>query len=336
MSSSIRNFIVVFLSFLLLFGICGHFIVNDIVPGLMDKDDTAELDSLSEPITDNISSNTSTIGDFFNSSDDVPTFDVEEASYNFAVFCLDLDEELVGVYAIHVNDFYKSQVTTFIPGTATTEIGGSTLAQLYKFKGKDFFLEKLYYLTDLKFDDYCTLYSFDKDGGGKSITELSSYLEYKYRINTPFEYPNPEFSSDIPNNESADESADSVDDNESTEAKNEEYYTVPAGSYSLNGLTEGLQNYKMLLDSEYNPNVPDIFEELLSRLFSDTKILNDSSRQAKVMKYFTDTSYGNFSVGSAVSAVFNNYTKNSFVTTAGGINDWDNVKEYFSTLEITS
>ena len=86
----------------------------------------------------------------------------------------------------------------------------------------------------------------------------------------------------------------------------------------------------LCINSKYNPKVDAIFSELFSRFLIDKNVMKDT---AKAMKFFTDSSYGTYTEDSDVAQIFNTYKKSDFVTIGGGINDWDETKEYFQTLE---
>lgn len=331
MVSGIRNFVVTFFLFLVVFGIIGHFVVNDVVPALIEGDSE---ESLPEESGDGNVSDTS-------ESESVSVPESSEAvsgnSYTFAFICLGLEEELVGVYLTHVNDGYETCVSAILPGTAKTEITGSTLAQIYRLKGKEFLIEKIRYLTGLKVDDCATLHSVDTNGTGRSITELSNYLDYRYRINTAFEYPNPLYKPEAPEDsgevseESGESSEESVDSGEDITKK--EFITIPAGSYSLKGITEGIQNYRLLLDPKYNPEAHSICQELLTQMLADTSMVGNSSKQATVMNFFKDLSFSKYESSDAAKYLFNSFDKETFVCNGGAGAEWDVAKDHFKTLE---
>ena len=164
MSGAVRNFLVMFFLCLLIFGICGHFIATELIPSMIndgDEDSFVDNDSVLE------SQPEESVPEYNNENDSV----VSGASYTFAFLCLGPDDELVSVYLMHVNEGYKSCVSASIPAYSATEVGGSTLNEIYKFKGSDFLIKKLQYLTGFVVDDHATLYTVDIKGNGHTVTE---------------------------------------------------------------------------------------------------------------------------------------------------------------------
>ena len=316
--SGLRNFIIVFLLALLGFGILGHFIATGIVPALIDGDDAesevSELVSSEDPSTD-LSEDAST---------DSPKV-IECNVFNFAFFCTDVNDILAGVYIIHTHDGYETCVSVPIPGSAFVEHNGAytTLDKLYSDYGKDFTITKLYYLTGCKIDEHATLSAVDRDGKGRNITELSTYLKYTYKISEEFDYPNPDFIDGEGNEENSEEASKENAD---------EFITVKAGSYALNGKTEGLLNYQMLLDTEYNPDVFDIFSQLINKMLNDTSVVQSPNKQAGIFNYIASKSFRVYQGSGASAYLYNDFRKASFAYSGTG-GAWDEIREAIKTLE---
>ncbi len=315
--SGLRNFIIVFLLALLGFGILGHFIATSIVPSLInDGDDVA-----AESSADSSEESDDTSLDSLVSADTPVSGNV----FNFAFFCLDINDRLAGVYLLHTNDGYETCVSVPIPGDAIVENNGAyiPLDKLYEDNSRDFILTKLYYLTGCKIDEYACLKAVDADGRGRNITELSTYLKYTYRIGEEFEYPNPDYIEGAEGNESSeDASSDTAG----------EFIVVQAGSYALNGKTDGVLNELMLLDTEYNPNAFDIYSELINRMINDGGIAGSKSKQAMIFNYIADRSFRNYDGSGASAYLFNSFRKASFAYSKTG-GAWDEIREAIKTLE---
>lgn len=317
--SGLRNFIIVFLLALLGFGILGHFIATSIVPALIEggepavdeSKDIVSVDGESSESKDELSSEADTV--------------IEGNTFNFAFFCMDINDKLAGIYLLHTHDGYETCVTVPIPGTAFVENNGAytTMDKLFADHGKDFMLTKLYYLTGCKIDEYATLSAVDRDGRGRNITELSTYLKYTYKVTEAFEYPNPDFIDGDVNEESAEDA--------SKEALGE-FIKVEAGSYALNGKTDGILNEQLLLDTEWNPNVFDIFSELLNRMINDPSFATNKNKQATIFNYIADRSFRNYEGSGASAYLFNEFRKASFAYSGTG-GAWDEIREAIKTLE---
>lgn len=308
LSGALRNFLVVFLLALLGFGIIGHFIATVAVPALTAEEESSTVSSASEDSLPPVES----------SEDDTASVDVPVSgtAYNAAFFCFDANDKLAGVYLVHTNDGYKTCVGVTVPGDASVENNGaySTLAQLYENEGKDFLLTKLYYLTGCKIDEYADLCAIDKSGDGRNITRLATYMQYTYRLTEGFEYPNPDY-------DHGEESGD-----------NDEMLNIEAGSYALNGETEGIKNEKLLLDLEYNVNAFDIYTDTLTRLLSDSSLASDTARQTKIMGYMLNKSFGDYNTSGAKQYLFNDYVK-ATISYSGTGGAWDEIREAIKTLE---
>lgn len=316
--SGLRNFLIVFLLALLGFGVLGHFIATSIVPALIDGDDV--VDESSADVSDDGSGEESSEDTV--SVDDAP---VAGNTFNFAFFCLDINDKLAGVYLLHTNDGYETCVSVPIPGDAMVENNGAytTLSKLFADNGGDFMLTKLYYLTGCKIDEYACLRAVDTDGKGRNITELSTYLKYTYRISEEFEYPNPDYIEGAEDNEA---SADTSSDGGS------EFIVIKAGSYALNGKTDGVLNELMLLDTEYNPKVFDVYSELINRMINDGGIAANKTKQATIFNYIADRSFRNYEGSGASAYLFNSFRKASFAYPRTG-GAWDEIREAIKTLE---
>lgn len=296
MFSGLRNFIIVFIVSLLCFGVIGHFLSKDIIPNLI-KGDISELVSEDDNSHGSTSENPND-----DNSDDKKKENGE--SYSFAVICLDLEDKLSSVFFIHTNEGYETCVYTTIPGKIPLENNGadSTLERIYattKDEGVDFFLEKLKYITGYKIDGYAMLNAIDVTGNGRSITDLSTYLNYTCKVTVPFSYPNPNYidpsDSEAPSIDSSDDSgaapeiSDDISDDTSNVDTSNEFINIPAGDYALNGFmpligqAEQIRNYQVLLDSRYNVYAHEIYTGVLKRIFS----AKTSSVDAKVFNYFS-------------------------------------------------
>lgn len=315
MSGAVRNFLVMFFLFLLIFGICGHFIATELIPSMIndgDEDSFADSESVMDSQTEE------SIPENNNESKPV----VSGATYTFAFLCLGPEDELVSVYLMHVNEGYKSCVSASIPAYSATEVGGSTLNEIYKFKGSDFLIKKLQYLTGFVVDDHATLYTVDIKGNGHTVTALSNRLGYRYRINDAFKYPNPLYEGDIVGEESEEVSEEvdiSGDDDDG------EYFTIEPNSYALNGITNGLNNYSILLDPEWNPNAHEIFQELFKRIFDDKEICSNVSEQNSIMNFMENETFSSYTNSTAAKYLFK-YKNQHFECECQRISDWDNVK----------
>lgn len=320
--SGLRNFLIVFLLALLGFGVLGHFIAVGIVPALIKGDDTVAVESEDAVVSEDGSTES-----FDDISYETPV--IEGNTFNFAYFCMDINNKLAGVYLIHTHDGYKTCVTVPIPGTASVENNGAytSLEQLYGDYGKDFMLTKLYYLTGCKIDEHATLSAVDRDGRGRNITELSTYLKYTYRVTEEFDYPNPDFI----DGDNWGESSEAGEEDVSVE-KPGEYINVETGSYALNGKTEGILNEQLLLDTEWNPNVFDIFSELINRMINDSGLAADKNRQSTIFSYIADKSFRDYEGSGASAYMFNDFRKASFAYSGTG-GAWDEIREAIKTLE---
>lgn len=316
--SAVRNFLIVFLLALLGFGILGHFIATSVVPAMIGGDDA--VDEGSADLSFDVSAE--------ESSEDASSEDevlVTGNTFNFAFFCFDINDKLAGVYLLHTNDGYETCVSVPIPGDAMVENNGAytTLSKLFADNGGDFMLTKLYYLTSCKIDEYACLRAVDTDGKGRNITELSTYLKYTYRIGEEFEYPNPDYIEGAEDNEASDDA--------SAEGMNE-FIVIKAGSYALNGKTEGVLNELMLLDTEYNPKAFDIYSELINKMINDAGIAGNKSKQATIFNYIADKSFRNYEGSGASAYLFNDFRKASFAYPKTG-GAWDEIREAIKTLE---
>ena len=218
--SGLRNFLIVFLLALLGFGVLGHFIATSIVPSLIEGDDSVVAESSDGVLSEDTGSDSE---DSVSSEENLV---VEGNTFNFAFFCMDINDRLAGIYILHTHDGYETCVTVPIPSTASVENNGAytTLEKLYADYGKDFMLTKLYYLTGCKIDEHATLSAVDRDGRGRNITELSTYLKYTYKVTEEFDYPNPDFiDGDNGEDSSGEESVEKLG----------EYIKIEAGSYAL-------------------------------------------------------------------------------------------------------
>lgn len=308
LSGALRNFLVVFLLALLGFGIIGHFIATVAVPAL-----TAEDESSVSPSSEDVSVPQEESSEDDTVSEDEP---VSGTVYNAAFCCFDVNEKLAGVYLIHTNDGYKTCVGITVPGTASVESNGAytTLAQLYENEGKDYLLTKLYYLTGCKINEYADLCAVDKSGDGRNITRLATYMQYTYKLGKSFEYPNPDY-------DHGEESGD-----------NDEMLVIEAGSYALNGETNGIENEKILLDIAYNENAFDIYTDTLTKLLNDGSLAGDTARQAKVMGYMLNKSFVDYNTSGARQYLFNDYVK-ATISYSGTGGAWDEIREAVKTLE---
>ena len=291
MFSGLRNFIVVFLIALLCFGVAGHFLALNIIPSLIEGDGE---ESSHEEISDESPSQ----------SLDESTYSgaVKESgeSYSFAVLCLDLDGELSGIFFMHTNEGYKTCVYTTVPGATPLENNGaeSTLARIYQANGIEFLLEKMKYITGYTIDGYAVLNAVDTTGNGRSITDLATYLNYTCKITVPFSYPNPNYidPSLQPDDSSSEISEDSSvefteNSTETTEPDtSSEFIVIPAGDYALNGFVplagqaEKLQNYLVLLNSQYNIYAHNIYTDVLELIFIDKNNYDTD----KIFAYFSE------------------------------------------------
>ncbi len=315
--SGLRNFIIVFLLSLLGFGVLGHFIATGIVPNLIKGDETENVASTDES-TEDISSDLiadSSVGEQI----------IEGNTFNFAFFCMDINDKLAGIYLLHTHDGYETCVTVPIPGTAFVENNGAytTITKLYADYGKDFMVTKLFYLTGCKIDEHATVSAVDLDGKGRNVTELSTYLKYTYKIKDEFEYPNPNYIEGGTNHESSDEV--------STEEIGE-FITIKAGSYALNGTTEGVLNEQLLLDTDYNSNAFDIYLELLNKMINDGAIASNPNKQATIFNYLPERSFRDYAGSGASAYLFNSFRKASFEHPGTG-GAWDEIREAIKTLE---
>lgn len=316
MSSAVRNFLVVFLLALLGFSILGHFIATVAVPALV-ADDESGSDALYD--------------DESNGGDDSSAGDEQSDSgpaagnkFNFAFICLDVNDKLAGVYIVHTDDGYRTSVSVSLPGSASVENNGAyvTLARLYEDEGKSFLIDKLYYLTGCRIDENASVCAVDRDGNGRDAAQLSTFLRYTYKLNKGFEYPNPDYNRG--------EAADDESDESLTE--NLENIAVEPGSYALNGETGGVKNDRMLLDTEYNENAFEIYNDMLTRLINDFSLIGDPARQERVMGYMLDKSFRDYSGSGAGLYLFNDYVK-ATVGYSGTGGAWDEIREAVKTLE---
>lgn len=319
MQSAIRNFIIVFVLALLGFGILGHFIATSAVPAFIkdgfdaDRSVADSSDVVSEDLTQ---------GDEI--SPDTSETTVEGNTYNFAFFCLDPNSKLAGVYLVRTHDGYKTCITVSLPGNASVESNGAytTLTKFYADNGKESTVKKLYYLTGCRIDEYATLAAADLEGKGRTITALSTYLSYTYRITKEFRYPNPNYI--IGGVGGDDESSQPFDNNE--------YIQIAPGSYALNGETNGVPNDRMLLDTEWNPNAFDIYNELLTRMLYGAENAASASRQTTIFGYLAEKSFRNYEGSGASAYLFNSFYKAN-VPYSGTGGAWDEIREAIKTLE---
>lgn len=317
MFSSLRNFFVVFLISLLGFGILGHCIVTIAVPALIsgEEESAAEESSVQSDDASGISED---------SSEDAEQKQSGNA-FTFAFFCTDVNDELAAIYIVHTDDGYETCTGALLPGTASLENNGAatTLKRLYLDNGRDYLLQKLRFLTGYAIDEYASLAAVDSSGMGRSIVELSTYLGYTYRISTAFTYPNPNYNGDsVTEDESADESADGA----------EEYIVVAAGDYALNGRTQGVSNYELLLDTEWNAGAHEIYGEMIRRLLNDASYAGNPGRQELVFDFMMNKSFASYSASNAAKYLFNDYEKGYASYTAGS-GAWDELKLELKTLE---
>lgn len=315
MSSAVRNFLVVFFLALLGFGILGHFIATVAVPSFVYDDGQTDFSSEDVVSEEEVESTDDTV-----STDTV----VSGNKFNFAFICLDTNDKLAGVYLMHTDDGYKTCVSVSIPGNASVENNGafSTLSQLYSDKGEDFLLTKLYYLTGCKIDEHASVCAVDTSGNGRDVTQLSTYLKYTYKIKESFEFPNPNYNRGEADPES---SEDNPNDNM-------EFITVEAGSYALNGQTNDVQNDKMLLDTQYNKNAFEIYNDLLTRIINDETLVGNTQKQTKIMGYMLNKSFRDYGNSGAGLYLFNDYVKAS-INYSGTGGAWDEIREAIKTLE---
>ncbi len=317
MSSAFRNFLVVFLLALLGFGILGHFVITVAIPAL-GADEEISADSSLDGTEDETPDASASVGE---TSEDEP---VGGNKYNFAFLCFDVNDKLAGVYIVHTDDGYKTNVSVSVPGSASVENNGAycTLAQLYEDEGKDFLISKLYYLTGCRIDENASIYAVDREDNGRDAAQLSTFLRYTYKLDKGFEYPNPDYNrGEVISTESTDTSYD-----------NEEFITVEAGSYALNGETGGVANDKMLLDTEYNENAFDIYRDMITRMLGDASTVNDPTKQAKIAGYLLDKSFRDYSSSGAGVYLFNNYVK-AGIDYSGSGGAWDEIREAVKALE---
>lgn len=315
--SGLRNFIIVFLLSLLGFGLLGHFLATNVAPNFINGNDSEDV----------ISKDESSEESSYDVSEDSSAKDllVEGNTFNFAFFCMDINDNLAGVYLLHTHDGYETCVTVPIPGTAFVENNGAytTMTKLYADYGKNFMITKLFYLTGCKIDEYATLSAVDLDGKGRNVTELSTYLKYTYKVKTEFEYPNPNYIGGGDHFESSEDvSAEDVP----------EFIKVAAGSYALNGNTEGVLNEQLLLDTEYNPNAFDIYVELLSKMINDGAITSNPNKQATIFNYIPERSFRDYAGSGASAYLFNSFRKANFDHPGTG-GAWDEIREAIKTLE---
>ncbi len=298
--SGLRNFIVIFLIALIGFGVAGHFLATSIIPSLISGDGDTEISD------DNTTSEESGISGI-ESEESVPAKESGEG-YSFAVLCLDLKEELSSVFFVHTNDGYETCVYTTIPGKIPLENNGaeSTLARIYKDNGAEFFLEKLRFITGYQIDGYAVLNAVDTTGNGRSITDLATHLNYTCKITVPFSYPNPNYiepsldSSEVFEDSSTEASTDESFDFETSEElisedetsapdTSSEFIVIQPGDYALNGFiplngqADKLQNYLVLLESQYNIYAHEIYTDVLKKVFVEKAYGTDS----KAFDYFS-------------------------------------------------
>lgn len=335
MSSAIRNFVVMFFLFLIIFGICGHFIATNLVPDLIASEDD---ENNSNVVNGDVSSELSVEHEHGNDNESEPD-DSQYETYTVAFFCLGLEDELVEIYMVHINDGYKTCVSASIPAVSTAEVGGFTFEQIYRKNGIEHLVNKLKYLTGYTIDDHACLKAVDRNGRGHSITDLSKRFGYNYRINEAFEYPDPlyEIYQDKLENDRFNENEESSEavSEESVEDKTpDEFFTVQPDNYSLHGITNGLNNYTILLDSEYNPNAHAIYGDFFKRLLNNKDIVNSVDEQKTVLKCFENKTFSidNYESTEAAKYLFK-YENQHIDCPCEKISDWDNVKNTLKAKE---
>ncbi len=315
MSGAIRNFAVVFLLALLGFGIIGHYVSTVAIPSFVEgEEDVTSSEDLESSEDNDISADD-------NVSAEIP---VEGNEYNFAFICTDVNNKLAGIYLVHVDEGLEISINISVPGSSNVENNGAitTLSQLYEDEGEKYLLKKLYYLTGCEINDHAYLCAVDNGGKGRDITQLSTYLKQTYKLTKDFKYPNPNFNRGDIGEDSGDEV--SVD--------SEEYIVVEAGSYALNGKTEGVRNDLMLLDTRYNNNAFKIYSELLSGIVNDIALFGDSAKQAKILGYTLNKSFGDYASSEASEYLFNDYVKAS-ISHSGTSGTWSDIRQDIKALE---
>ncbi len=343
MSSALRNFIVTFFLFLIIFGIGGHVLATNVIPSIINSEANADS-SDDKDAPDNIGNENENLSDGFLSDEDNSInndFNNNEASdtYTIAFFGLGIDEELVEIYMIHVNKDYKTSTSVSIPGSSTAEVGGFTFEELYRKNGADFLVNKLLYLTGYTIDDYACLKAVDRNGRGHSITDLSKRYSFNYRVNEAFEYPDPSYESyreQLENDEiKQDEESEETSSDESMEPViRNEYFTVDPGNYALHGITNGINNYAILLDSEYNPNAYTIYEDFFKRIVNNLSSKDNLDDQVALFRCFDDKTFSVDSYANTdVAGYLFKYNNQQVSCNCEKISDWDNLKSILKAKE---
>lgn len=317
MTSSIRNFIIIFLVTLLLFGALGHYIVNDAIPALLEAPASTESGVGSSDVPD--SSNNGTSDDSEN-SDSETSESIESNSYTCVFIGTDINGVLCSVNLAHVDDGYKTYIFSSIPATVKVEnkSGISLLSDIYKRQGAVYTVQKLEAMTGFSIDHYAIVSA--SKGRGSQTTESPSAKNYDLlalfnevggiscSIKEDVIYENPNYipeTSELPSESTDESSSESSQDpdldisaEETTEAPTqstesseeavlqEMYITIPAGIYYINQ-----DNYATLMDSSVNPYIGDIFKNLFNRVFTNASLAGNTDKQNA---YLRKLEYDNF------------------------------------------
>ncbi|MBE6677914.1 MAG: hypothetical protein E7597_03870 [Ruminococcaceae bacterium] len=339
MSSALRNFIVTFILFLIIFGIGGHVLATNVIPSIISSEANADSSDDNTDNNENVNLPEENLSDENNSTND--DFDSSKIcdTYTIAFFGLGVNEELVEIYLIHINKDYKTSTSVSIPGSSTAEVGGFSFEDLYRKNGAEFLVNKLLYLTGYTIDDYACLKAVDRNGRGHSITDLSKRYTFNYRVNEAFEYPDPSYESyreQMENNEVlSDEESDEVSSEESTEPIiRNEYFSVEPGNYALHGITNGINNYAILLDSEYNPNAYAIYEDFFKRIVNNLSSKDSIDDQAALFRCFDNKTFSvdNYA-GTDVANYLFKYNNQQISCDCEKISDWDNLRTILKAKE---
>lgn len=317
MTSSIRNFIIIFLVTLLLFGALGHYIVNDAIPALLEAPASTESDVGSSDVSD--SSNNGTNDDPKN-PDGETSESIESNSYTCVFLGTDINGVLCSVNLAHVDDGYKTYIFSSIPATVKVEnkSGISLLSDIYKRQGAVYTVQKLEAMTGFNIDHYAIV-SASKGGDGQTsvppsakdydlLTLFNEVGGISCSIKEDIIYANPDYIPETPElpSESTDESSveSSREANvelsatETTEVppqsaeSSEEvlpegmHITIPAGIYYINQ-----DNYATFMDSSVNPYIGDIFKNLFNRVFTNASLAGNTDKQNA---YLRRLEYDNF------------------------------------------
>lgn len=315
MTSSIRNFIVIFLVALLLFGAMGHYIVNNAIPALLNTDDSSEAEASENASSDDSSDASGSASE--SSQGEIPS---EHSDYTCVFLGTDVNGVLCSVNLAHVNDGYKTYVFSAIPPSIKVEnkSGISPLADIYKRYGAIYTVQKLEAMTGFKIDHYAIVSASKTTAEPSDEPSVTDYDLIKLfnevggiscSIKEDIVYTNPDYvmpetseSSAEPGESSADEpsletseeiTSDPLDDessvltsepempNESSEEPlpQEMLITIPAGVYYINA-----DNYTTIMDSAINPYISDVFKNLFTRIFTNAGLAKNTEKQNAYLK----------------------------------------------------